>query len=210
MDKWTFILSIIGAAAWIPIVIIPIINRFRKIHINLFEYRALTNGICRPVAESKYRSGVIILLVINMFIKNVDYYPVKVKAKIKLKDKREYNAELLDIYNVTSNNDNGTISHFLPPHELVFNLSRTISKNVDNVKIISFFVEDVNELNLIDIDTIAIEFYSGSFNKKMVVIDSSLFPLFNSTQFIGQYERYVDINTINNPELKAYINSIRK
>jgi len=209
MENWTLVLSIIGAAAWIPFIVVPIINIFQKIHINLLEYRSLSNGLCRAINESQYRSGVIIMLVINMFIKNVDYYPEKVKTKIILKDKSEYNAELSDISNVNSANDDGTFSYFCPPYELEFNVSRTIRKNIDNVKFISFFVEGINELNLIDIDTIVMEFYSGFLNKKVVVIDSDQFPSFNGTNIIKQYEKILDTNEINNPELKRYMNSIK-
>jgi|GEM_PF-6094399 len=39
MEKWTIDFSIIGAAAWIPIVFSPIVNHLRGVHANLFELK---------------------------------------------------------------------------------------------------------------------------------------------------------------------------
>ena len=42
--NFELILSIVGAAAWIPIITMPIINSLRKIKVNLLEFRTLTDG----------------------------------------------------------------------------------------------------------------------------------------------------------------------
>ena len=188
MENWTRVLSIIGALAWLPIIVMPLINRLRKVRANLFEFRVLSNGVAISAGERVEKRGAIILLVLNMFVRELDYYPTHISAKVRLKNDKEYNATLTDFSSAISVNDNGTISRFFIPAEFEFNISRTIRKNADNIKCMSVLLEGINDLQLTDIREIAICLKSGVFERKNVVIREAQFPFFNGTEFLAKYE----------------------
>ena len=202
MEKWTFMLSVIGAAAWIPITVVPIVNFFRKINANLFEFKVMTEGMLRPIGGTTYKSGIMVLIVVNMFIKNVDYYPVTVKARIKLKNGMSYNAEILD-YSALTSVDHGIPMRFNLPLDMEFNVSRTIRKNTDNVKCIAFWLEGIETLELNDVDEITMEFNSKKINKKTVRIPNVLFPVFNGTEFLEMQKTW--LGEAQNEELAQYM-----
>ena len=203
METLTFVLSILGAMAWLPIIIVPIVNHFRKVQANLFEFRMLSNGYGRSAGEQKVIEGAIIMLVVNLFIKNSDFYPTDVTAKVKLKNGKSYNAELSNISSIISANDDGTFSQFFIPKELEFNISRTIHMNDDNVKCIALIVDGINSLELNDLESIYLILSSGKCIKKEIIISNSRFPTFNCTRLLDGYETRT--TTINNPELEDYL-----
>ena len=202
MEKWTFVLSVIGAAAWIPIAFVPIANHFRQIDANLFEFKVMTDCMLRPIGGTTYKRGVMVLMVVNMFIKNVDYYPVTVNAKIKLKNGDSHNAVLLD-YSAITSVDYGVPMRFNLPLHMEFNVSRTIRKNTDNVKCIALGIEGIEMLELNDVDEIIMEFNSDRINKKTVKISNTLFPLFNGTEFIETQKE--GLRETQNEELVEYM-----
>jgi len=192
--NFELILSIVGAAAWIPIITMPIINSLRKIKVNLLEFRTLTDGRAIPVGKQQEKRGTIILMVVDLFTKNTDYFPTKVSAQIKLKSGTISNSYLLDFSAVVTNYKDQTISEFNIPMELEFNVSRAICKNKDNIKCIALLVEGANFVQLHDVDEINLALYSGKFRKKKVKISEKNFPQFNSTRILEQYEKRGGLN----------------
>lgn len=202
----TLILSIIGALAWTPVIFSATKNYFRRVQVNLFEFEVLKNGFGRSAGDCKVKEGTIILLVLNFFIKNVDYYPARVTANVKLKNGNTYDAELLDFSPINRVNDDGTVSGYRIPIELEFNVSRTIKKNTDNIKCMALLIEGISVVELSDIDAIVLELYSGKCNKKTVKINNSNFPTFNATRIIGKYEN--SNQAIEDAELAEYISKM--
>jgi|GEM_PF-5166706 len=162
----------------------------------------MTQSIGRPVGETTYRKGLFILMVVNMFVKNLDYYPVTVKASIKLKEGKTYNAELLDFSSIVSIDDEQPMCFHIPL-ELQFNVSRTIRKNTDNVKCIAFMIEGIEFLELKDIDEITMVFNPGTISKKTVRIPHAHFPVLNATEILEKHKKKLEDKR--NEELFQYI-----
>ena len=195
-DNWTEILSIIGAAAWLPIVFSPIIkciiNHFRKMQVAILDSRVLTDGRGVSVGKKQIKKGTILMLVTNIFINKTTIFAREISVKVKLNNGATLNTELLDFSTLTSNNDNKTTSVFNVPVAEEFNISRTIHPNVDNIKYIAVLVESANFAKIDEISEIEIRlFYRGMncklFSKK-IVIKSSDFPTFNSSHLIDIVE----------------------
>ena len=69
MEKIATYASFIGAAAWIPIIIKPIYNYFRKIHIAPLDIRVLTDAFGISANRREKKHGTIIMLALNIYIK---------------------------------------------------------------------------------------------------------------------------------------------
>lgn len=191
MEIWSLVLSIIGALAWIPIIIIPFINSNRKINVSFLEYRILTNGFGVSAVTKKRKNGVLFLMVVNFFTKNHNYYPTRIDGEFKTKNGQKYYAELLDFSTITSNNDDGTKTTFCVPVEMEFNISRTVKSNTDNIKLVSFLVEKATFSQLTDIEEIRIILRSGKFQKKSIKITKKDFPRYNSTNILDKFEKQI-------------------
>lgn len=190
MKMWSFILSILGAAAWLPIIATPLVDARRKISASLLECRILTNGIGVSAITEEKKVGVLVMLVVNIFRKNVDYYPTSIQAVFKSKDGRTYNAEILDFSAITSNNEDGK-THFSIPVDMEFNVSRTIRGNADNIKAVAFLVEGAAFKSLSEIQEICINLNFGRWNSKTIKILAPDFPRFNSTRILSRFEERV-------------------
>ena len=184
------ILGIIGAMAWLPIIIAPLVNAHRKIRASLLECRIQTNGISISAITEEKKAGILALLVVNIFRKNTDYYPTSIRAVFQLKDGRKYNAEILDFSTITLNNKDGEscFSIFSIPVDMEFNVSRTIKGNADNIKAIAFLVEGATFESLSQVQEIRINLRSGRLNRRTIKIVAPDFPRFNSTRILGRFE----------------------
>ena len=87
-DNWPEILSIIGAAAWLPIVFVPlinaIINHFRKLQATVLDARVLSDGKGISVGKKSIKTGTILLFVSNLFIKKTTIFAKNISIKVKL------------------------------------------------------------------------------------------------------------------------------
>lgn len=192
------LLSIVGAAAWLPIIFKPLVNHlinyFRKVQATVLDTRILTDGTSVSAINEQKKDGTILMLATNLFINNMTIFARNVTVKIKLKNGAYLNSEILDCSIITSNNNNGTKSFFTVPVENEFNISRTIHPNVDNIKYIAVLVESANFAKIDDISKIEIRlFYSRIkckiFSKKITVVQSD-FPTFNSTNMFNMVEKF--------------------
>ncbi len=192
------ILSIIGAAAWLPIVFGPIIrgiiNYFRKIQATILDSRILTDGQGVSVGKRQIKKGTILMFATNLFIEKTTVFARKISVKVELKNGAKLNTELLDFSTITSNNDDKTKSIFNVPIDKEFNISRTIHPNIDNIKYIAVLVESADFARIDEISEIHIRLFYHSlkcklFSKK-IVIRSSDFPTFNSSHLIDMVERF--------------------
>ena len=196
-NNWTEILSVIGAAAWLPIVFGPIIrfivNRCRKVQATALDARILTNGTGVSVDRTQ-KNGTILMIVVNLFITKVSFFARNISVKVKLKNGAELNSEILDFSTITSNNDDGTNSGFSVPDEKEFNISRTLKPDTDNIKYIAVLVESANFSRIDEIENIEIRLFClrnrwRLFSKK-IILNSNDFPTFNSANLISVVEHF--------------------
>lgn len=197
-NYWTEILSVIGAAAWLPIVFGPIIrfivNRCRKVQATILDSRILTNGKGVSVDRKQIKNGTILMIVVNLFITKVPFFAKNISVKVKLKNGAELNSEILDFSTLTSNNDDGSKSGFSVPDDKEFNISRTIQPDTDNVKYIAILVESANFSKIDEIENIEIRLFCLKnrwrlFSKK-IILNSNDFPTFNSANLISVVEHF--------------------
>ena len=176
MIDWALVLSIIGAAAWVPIIATPVINLFRNVSAILIDSRILTNGTGVSAEKKEKKNGTILILFINVHIKNVDFFPTDISAKIKLMSGAISNAVLLDCSTVVSNNEKGRRIIFTFPHDMEWNVYRTIHGNADNIKAVAFLAENAAFQQLQDIDEIEIILHKDKLLRKTIKIRHSQFP----------------------------------
>ena len=192
-NNWTEILSVVGAAAWLPIVFSCLLNCFRKIHITILDSRVLTDAFCVAAERKQKKKGTILLLATNMFIKNATFFARKLFIDVKLINGACLKTEILDFSGIISNNYDGTKSIFNVSAEYEFNISRTLRPNEDNIKYIAVLVESANFSKVDEIDQINIRLCSSRiFNKifaKRITIKLEDFPTFNSSHLIDNVER---------------------
>ena len=180
MDILSLVLSIIGAAAWVPIIINSIIEVFRKIH-----YVYLDRKIISDVVETKNVNGTVIqkkgmniILGLNLFVYGKPYFPHQISCEIVLKDGPVH----------TANNYEGTIRYTdtikqpnnisMPIRYVLFfpfnvnaNVNRAVHSNIDNVRILPFFIENLNLQSDDNIKYIKIKF-KGRFFTKSIILNS--------------------------------------
>lgn len=192
-NNWTEILSVVGAAAWLPVVFSFIFNCLRRIHVTVLDSRVLTNAFGVAAERKQKKEGTILLLATNMFIKNATFFAKKLFVDVQLKNGACLKTEILDFSGITSNNSNGTESTFDVSLKEEFNISRTLYPNEDNIKYIAVLVESANFSKVDEIDQINIRLCSSKiFNKifaKRITITSEDFPTFNSSHLIDNVER---------------------
>ena len=126
MEVVTLVLSILGALSWIPILIVPLFDHFRKINIVPLDVRIFTNATTISADKQNKKSGTILLLVLNIFICKTTIFARKIVATVKLKNGTVLKTELLSCSTLTSNNIDGTKSEFEIPEEREFSISRTM------------------------------------------------------------------------------------
>lgn len=188
MDKITFILSLLGALAWIPILIVPVFDHFRKLHIVPLDFRILTNAYGVSADKKSKKKGTILILVLNVFIRKTTIFCKKIMAKVVLKNGTTLKTELLDFSTLTSNNDDGTKSTFAVPEGQEFNISRTVHADIDNLRYVSFLAENGSFETLDDVKEIQLILYFGKLFRKKVRINCEEFPKFNSVKLLDKYE----------------------
>lgn len=133
------------------------------------------------------------MLALNVYIREVPLFAEKISASVILKNGTKLNTELLDFSTLTSNNDNNTKSIYEVPLEQELNITRSIHPNIDNIKYVSFLVENANFKNPDDIDMIKLLLGSNKWwNAKKVNILFKEFPTFNSTHLIDVCEKVIN------------------
>lgn len=181
MDIISLILSIIGAAAWIPIIINSAIEAFRKIH---FVY--LDRKIIPDVTETKIingetiqKKGMNIIFGLNLFIYGKPYFPHKVSCEIVLKDGPVHKANSYEgtiRYTDTIKQPNNIITNtkyvFVFPLNVNININRAVHSNIDNIRILPFFIENLNLQSDGNIKYIKIKF-KGRFLTKSIILNSN-------------------------------------
>ena len=192
MDKIATYASFIGAAAWIPIIIKPICNYFRKIHIAPLDIRVLADAFGISANRKEKKHGTIIMLALNIYIKELPLFAENISSTVILKNGTKLKTELLDFSTLTSDNDDKTKSIYNIHISQELNITRTIHPNVDNIKYIAFLVENANFKSPEEINKIKLKLGKNrwwSVKKSTILYDS--FPKFNSTHMFDGCEKIV-------------------
>ena len=192
-ENWSEILSVVGAAAWLPVIFSTVINKFRKVHITVLDSRVLTNASGVSVERKQKKQGTILLLATNMFIKKTTFFARSILVEVKLKNGASLKTELLDFSGITSNNSDDIESTYNVSIKNEFNISRTLYSDQDNVKFIAILVESATFSKTDEIDKICIYLSTNRFFKKFlakrIIINSQDFPTFNSSHLIDNVEK---------------------
>lgn len=174
MNAFSFILSIVGAAAWIPIIVNYLIETLRKVHFVYLDRRIIFNATDYSNINGKQvkRTGMDIILGLNLFVYGKPFFPKNISCEIKLKDGPVHKAS---IYNGTIGyNDLATQQHHTINVSPNFNMSinRSIQSNIDNIRILAFFIENLNLQTDENIEFIKI-YFKGRFFKKKIILNSN-------------------------------------
>lgn len=184
------ILSIIGAAAWIPVLFTFVANRLRRVRITLLDSRILHNATSISAGREKQKKdGTILMLVLNIYLKEITFFAKDITANIYLKNGTKLKTEILAYSTLSSINDDGTKSSFEIDVDVEFNISRTIRGNVDNIKYVAFLVENGSFTAIDDVSKIEIILWQSKYFRKKAVITDSEFPRFNSNMLIRKSEK---------------------
>lgn len=181
MDIISLVLSIIGAAAWIPIIVNSLIEAFRKIHFVYLDRKIISDVIETKTVNGEIiqKKGMNIILGLNLFIYGKSYFPHKVSCEIVLKDgpvHKANNYEGAIRYNDTIKQPNNTITTiryvFVFPLNVNVNINRSVHSNMDNIRILPFFIENLNLQSDENIKYIKIKF-KGRFLTKSIILNSN-------------------------------------
>lgn len=184
----TLILSVLGALAWFPIIGSAVIDHFRKLRVVPLDSRVLTNAEGISAGKKSKKTGTILMLALNIFIKKTTIFAKSISLTVILKNKTKLQAELLDFATLSSNNNDGTTSVFVIPEGLELNSYRTIRADEDNLKFVAFLVESGTFQSIDDVEKLKICVQYGVWFKKKVTITNEDFPRFNSTRLLEKYE----------------------
>lgn len=172
------IISIIGAAAWIP-AIVQIIYSLREkkeiknriISMQLIDTEVF-NGVsiyeCRKAINSS-KSGSVVLLATNMFIPEKSFFVNSFSVKLKLCNiDEEINAKILG--NVDLAKDEFKINSITIPNEYNFNLHREVICEKDNIRVFALFIENYKISSIRNIEEISF-LLKGTDDTKTIIID---------------------------------------
>lgn len=190
MDTITLILSIIGALAWLPIVVTPIRDHFRKVQVVPLDTRLLINAASTSV-DNVTKRGTILILVLNIYIRKTSIFAKNIEAKVTLRNQTQLKTELLNLYTTNAKNSDGSVSRFEVPREKEFNVSRIINADSDNIKYVAFLVENGAFDSIDEIEKIEMTFKYCNIFKKRVIIRSDEYPTFNSSALLSECEKII-------------------
>lgn len=184
-ENW---LPIIGALAWLPILINIFVKLLRKIHCVYLDKDFIFSATAHLVHHngvSTQKTGMVFMMALNLSIYNQSFFSQKITCTLKLNKGPKHKASLYV----------GSISYNDPqdPHETHFfdfpeaydiDLHRTIYANQDNVRVLPFFFENLNMKNDENIKKIIIRFKGSVFQKKIRIKNSDcsnhkVFALYN-------------------------------
>ena len=92
----TLILGILGALAWLPIIGSSVIDHFRKLRIVSLDSYVLTNAEGISAGKKSKKTGTILMLALNLFIRKTTIFAKSILLTVELKNKTKLQAELLD------------------------------------------------------------------------------------------------------------------
>jgi len=191
-NHWDEVLSVLAiVVVLLPPIIKLMWNYLCKLRFVFLDKHIVYNATGRILqGESRINcSGCIMILALNIFLYEKSFFPHKVSCKIKMKNGSKIYAPMFEggiAY--TDTNTPPRYHEFQFPNEYNMNLNRVIESNKDNLRIIPFFLTDVNLQSFENIEKITI-YLKGNILSKKIVFNTDVCV---NNNFISQYDK---INT---------------
>ena len=169
-NYWDEILSVLAIIVVLtPPVIKFIWNYFCKLRFVFLDKHIVYNATGR-ILQGNTRidcTGCIMILALKIFIYERSFFPHKVSCKIKMKNGSEIYAPMFEGSIAYTDTDIPPRYHkFRFPNEYNMNLNRVVESNKDNLRIIPFFLTDVNLQSFDNIEKIIIYLKGNILSKK--------------------------------------------
>lgn len=167
MEKLNFILALIGALAWIPTIIVPLIKNTRKIKCKVLDAKILTGAVNRKSFSTEIYKGTILLLCVNFYTSGIDYFANKTKVTIYTQNNK-FSARLLQYSETQCKEDDGTIVNYIVDESVDYSKDMLIKSNCRNIKYISIFIDDSNIQSVDEIIKIELKLSNGTIFTRMI------------------------------------------
>lgn len=169
VDNW---LALLGALAWMPILIEILLNCFRRLHYVYLDKHFIYNATATFNNNSNLivKKGMVFMIALNLFVYKYPFFPKRIICILKLKNGAKHETKLYEGglgYTDTHNPPN--YHSFIFPDQYNINIGRAIFASQDNIRVLPFFFEDLNMENDENIKEIKIIF-SGRFLKKRTIL----------------------------------------
>lgn len=185
---WAQILSIVGAAAWIPLVIAHFSLKHRKLSATVVDYRIIENAFVSDSSGENKITGTILILAMNCFVTEKSLFAKDYKIKVFLKEDTQANGIVFD--GDTKERYKGKEKILEIPQEYNFNLHREIIHDKDNVRIFPLLFRNVAFDNIASIEKIVFKFKGNKETKKLVVEQKDI-PVHNRMGLIWRFMKDV-------------------
>ena len=140
LDIISFVIGIIGAAAWIPTLVGSHKIKKRKIIGIVVDHRVISDAKVKNAAGVEKAKGTILMLAVNWFIAHESFFIHNCKTEVTLNDDKVYTGDIVDGSFVE--HTDGVDATFLCPKEYNFNLHREIIAEKDNIRIVSLMIKN--------------------------------------------------------------------
>ena len=192
-NYWDESLSILAIiVALLPAIINIVVNWFCKMYcVFLDEHFVYNVNDAKIIKEGKFvsQNGSVLILGLNMFLYGRSFFPYKITCKLKFKNGSEIISKMYEGEIGYSDTNNPPQKHvFKFGNELNMNTNRLIVSNNDNLRIVPFFLDDVNIQNLENVKKIVIKFHGHILKKKLVLLPSQCVY----TNLIHKYDEIVN------------------
>lgn len=173
-DESLSVLSII--VALLPAIINIVVNWFCKMYcVFLDEHFVYNVHNAKILKDGKHivQNGCVLILALNIFLYGRSFFPYKITCKLKFKNGSQIISKMYEGGIGYSDNNNPPQNHvFKFDNELNMNTNRLIVSNKDNLRIIPFFLDNVNIQNLESVRKVIIKFHGHILKKKLVLLPS--------------------------------------
>lgn len=184
------VLAIIGAAAWIPILIEIILKVFRRIHCVYLDRHIVYNVTNTSFDNGRMSqsTGMVLILALNLFVYDKPYFPKDIKCEVKLKNNAVHKGIWREsVIQYTDMQNPPKMHRFIFPDQSNINFYRSLIPNTDNVRILPFFIENINMPSDDNIKSITLKFKGRILTKKIVIKHEDCVNI----PFINQYDMIV-------------------
>ena len=186
-ENW---LALIGALAWLPVLIEILMNFARKIHCVYLDKHFVYNADAtfKNNGEETTKSGMVFIMALNLFVYKQPFFPRKIICNMTLKDGAKHSTSIYEGSLGYTDTATPQRSHlFVFPKNLNININRAIFADQDNIRVLPFFFENLNMSNDKNIDEIEIVFYGRVLKKKMKIKNSDC----EKVDYISQYDNII-------------------
>lgn len=183
-------LALIGALAWLPVLIELTLNLFRKLHFVYLDKHFVYNASAtfKNNGVSTTKGGMVFIMALNLFVYKYPFFPKKINCLLKLKNGAKHKAKLYEGglgYSDTEQPPNNHIFCF--PDGFNMNTNRAIFADQDNIRILPFFFENLNMKNDENIKQITLTFYGRFFKKKIIMKNADC----EKMDFISKFDKII-------------------